>query len=83
MTKRQMTKQAMIQVIVAEELRAWNSLMFDVWYYGDDSREAYGSRNAWSVLSTTLLSIGVAEYQGANRRSTITLPRPVWAPEGL
>ena len=77
MTKRQITKQAMIQVIIAEELRAWNSLMFDNWYYGHDSREAYGSRNAWSVLSTTLLNMGIAEYQGANRRNTIDLPSPV------
>lgn len=77
MTKRQMTKQAMIQVIIAEELRAWNSLMFDNWYYGSDSREAYGSRNAWSVLSTTLLNMGIAEYQGSQRRTTIDLPSPV------
>jgi hypothetical protein len=77
MTKRQITKQAMIQVIITEELNAWNSLMFDNWYYGSDSREAYGSRNAWSVLSTTLSNIGVAEYQGAKRRTTIDIPRPV------
>jgi hypothetical protein len=75
MTKRQITKQAMIQVIITEELNAWNSLMFDNWYYGDDSREAYGSRNAWSVLSTTLFQLGISEYQGAGRRSTITLPK--------
>ena len=77
MTKRQITKLAMIQVIITEELNAWNSLMFDNWYYGSDSREAYGSRNAWSVLSTTLHNIGVTEYRGAKRHNTIDIPRPV------
>jgi len=75
--KTRVTKQAMIQLIITEELNAWNSLMFDIWYYGDDSREAYGSRNAWSVLSITLHNIGVSEYQGVKRRNMIDIPRPV------
>ena len=77
MTRRQMTKQAMVQVIIAAELNAWNTLMFDIWFYGADSREAYGSRNAWSALHTTLHNIGVSEYQGAKRRNMIDLPSPV------
>jgi hypothetical protein len=77
MTKKQMTKKAMIQVLITEELNAWNSLMFDNWYYGDDSKEVAGSRSAWSVLSSTLYHMGITEYQGVNRRSSITLPKPV------
>ena len=77
MTKKQLTKQAMIQILIAEELKEWNSLMFNTWYYGEDSKEVAGSRSAWSVLSTTLFQLGIEPYSGVNRRSTITLPKPV------
>jgi hypothetical protein len=75
MTKKAMTKQAMIQILIAEELKAWNSLMFNTWFHGEDSKEAAASHSAWSVLSTTLFQLGISEYQGAGRRSTITLPK--------
>jgi hypothetical protein len=75
MTKKQMTKQAMIQVLLSEELRSWNTLMFDIWYYGDDSKEVAGSRSAWSVLSTTLFQLHIQPIQGPERRNMIMTPK--------
>ena len=75
--KRQMTKQAMIQVLIAEELSAWNMLMFDQWYYGEDACESRASRSVWSVLHSTLYQLSIPQYEGPKRRSTITIARTV------
>jgi hypothetical protein len=77
MTKRQLTKQAMIQVLVAEELAAWNMLMFDQWYYGEASCEARASRSVWSVLNSTLYQIGISQYEGPKRRGPIRIAKTV------
>lgn len=73
--KTKVTKQAMIQVLIAEELRTWNTLMFDIWYYGETSREAAASRNAWSVMHTTLFQLCIPAKQGPERRDMITIPK--------
>ena len=75
--KRQMTKQAMIQVLIAEELAAWNSLMFDQWYYGEDACESRASRSVWCVLHSTLYQLHIPQYEGPKRRSTITIAKTV------
>lgn len=75
--KRQITKQAMIQVLLAEELAAWNMLMFDHWYHGEDSCETRASRSVWCVLSSTLYQLGIPQYEGEKRRSPITTSRTV------
>jgi len=77
MTKKAMTNQAMIQILIANELNEWNSLMFNTWFHGEDSKEAAASHSAWSVLSTTLFQLGIEPYAGSKRRNTITISKPV------
>ena len=77
MTKRQLTKQAMIQVLVAEERKAWNGLMYANWYYAEEAPEVKMARREWSVLSSTLFAIGVEADYSSKRLSTISVPRPV------
>lgn len=75
MTKKQMTKQAMIQVLINEELKAWNGLMYANWYYEAESPDIKMARREWSVLSTTLYQLGIEQYQGPKRLNTIALPK--------
>jgi hypothetical protein len=77
MTKKQITKQAMIQVLIAEELSAWNMLMFDQWYYGEDACQARASRSVWAVLNSTLYQLGIPQYEGEKRRGRISIARTV------
>ena len=76
-TKKQMTKKAMIQVLVDEERKAWNGLMYAIWFYAEEAPEVKMARREWSVLSSTLFTIGVDAEYGPNRLATINLPKPV------
>jgi len=76
-TKIKVTKQAMIQVIMAEELRLWNSLMFDIWYYGEGTPEVIASRRAWIVMTSTMLNLGIPTDHGPEHQAPITIPRIV------
>ena len=76
-TKKQMTKQAMIQVLVDEERKAWNGLMYAIWYYAEEAAEVKMARREWSVLSNTLYLLGVEADHGSKRLSTISIPREV------
>lgn len=76
-TKKQMTKQAMIQVLITAELNAWNGLMYANWYYAEEAPEVKMARREWSVLSNTLYLIGVEADHSSKRLSTISIPREV------
>ena len=76
-TKKQMTKQAMIQVLVDEERKAWNGLMYAIWYYAEEAPEVKLARREWSVLSNTLYLLGVEADHSTKRLSTINIPSPV------
>ena len=75
-TKKQMTKRAIIQVLVDEERKAWNSLQYAVWYYEEEAPEVKMARREWAVLSNTLFNIGIDADYGPNRLATINIPKP-------
>ena len=76
-TKKQMTKKAMIQVLVDEERKAWNGLMYAVWYYEEEAHEVKMARREWAVLSGTLFAIGVDADYSFKRLASIDTPKPV------
>ena len=76
-TKKQMTKKAMIQLLVDEERKAWNGLMYATWYYAEEATEVKIARREWSVLSSTLFAIGVDADYSSKRLASIALPKPV------
>ena len=75
-TKKQMTKKAMIQLLVDEERKAWNGLMYAIWYYEEEAHEVKMARREWAVLSNTLFAIGVEPDYGPNRRANLDTPKP-------